>query len=324
MKPNILIIAQTRDGNLTKATLQTIGLGLQLAGRSGGTCTVAALGSDADAAAQEAAALGPTKVLRIRADSLDAYSPDAWARAIAGLVDGECGLVLGAASARTRDVMPRVAARLGLPMFSECTAVEWTDDGIVVERALYGGKIIARVRPTTDRALAILRPNVVEAAQPSEGAAAPVEDVQIDPGEPRAVVAEFEDRSGGRPQITDAEIIVSAGRGLQNPDNLKLVSDLASVLGAAVGASRAIVDADWIDHSHQVGQTGATVAPALYVACGISGAIQHVAGMSNAGTIVAINRDPDAPIFKIADYGLVGDAMEILPVLTEKAKAFLG
>ena len=327
MNPNILIIAEIRDGSITKPTRQALGLGLRLAAASGGSCDAALFGAGGGAdvadAAGEAAKLGPARVIRATHPALAAYSADAWTRAAAAVVEaGQYGLMIAPASAWGRDLMPRVAARLGIAMISECTGIDWNGDAAVFHRSLYGGKLVATTRSQAGAAVATLRPNVAEPATET-GRTAPIEDATIDPGEPRSTVEERVDTTGGQPQVTEASIIVSGGRGLQKPENFRLIVDLASALNAAVGASRAVVDAGWVDHSHQVGQTGATVAPALYIACGISGAIQHVAGMATARTIVAINRDAEAPIFKVADYGIVGDAAEVLPILTQKVKAFL-
>ena len=324
MNTGILVIAEVRDGAITKPSRQALGLGLKIAAASGGTCETALLGADLAAAAAEAAGLGPARVIRAAHPSLAAYAADAWTRAAAAVVKaGNYGLAIAPASAWGRDLMPRLAARLGMAMISECSGIEWDGDGAVFHRSLYGGKAVATTRSRADAAIATLRPNAAEPAQQT-GRAAPVEDVPVDPGSPRGAVIERVDTTGGQPQVTEASIIVSGGRGLQKPENFRLIVDLAAALNAAVGASRAVVDAGWVDHSHQVGQTGASVAPALYIACGISGAIQHVAGMTAARTIVAINRDADAPIFKVADYGIVGDAAEILPVLTARVKSFLG
>ena len=192
---------------------------------------------------------------------------------------------------------------------------------LVLRRPVYAGKAYVTLVIDGDLQMATLRPNVFSLATPSTGrSATTVEGTK--PPAPRAKATAFHEAGGEKLELTEAQIIVSGGRGLRGPENFHLVEELAGAFGAAVGASRAVVDAGWVDHQLQVGQTGKTVSPTLYIACGISGAIQHLAGMSSSKVIVAINKDPDAPIFKIANYGLVGDVFDIVPKLTHEAKAY--
>ena len=248
------------------------------------------------------------------------YSPDALASDLAGIAQAEgAGAVFCASTGRGRDLAPRVAALLDCPCFSDCTAVTADGDAIRFTRPTLAGKLIANVQ-STGTAVATLRRNCFEA--PEDGSAA----VTTQPASTdfKALLTEIAAKVGGKLDVSEAPIIVSGGRGMKDPANFKLIEDLAAAFGnAAVGASRAVVDAGWRPHSEQVGQTGKTVAPQLYFAIGISGAIQHVAGMKTSKVIVAINKDPDAAIFKLADYGIVGDALEILPALTEAVKGAL-
>ena len=214
---------------------------------------------------------------------------------------------------------PRVAAHLGSTLFTDCTDLRADGDGFTITRPWLAGKLIATVRSHAPVLCATLRRNVFEPAS-AEGTAVVVDGPGCGAG--KAVLTGIAAKQGGKLDVSEAAIIVSGGRGLKEPENFKLVEDLAAAFGnAAVGASRAVVDAGWRPHSEQVGQTGKTVAPKLYFAVGISGAIQHLAGMRTSQTIVAINRDADAPIFGVSDYGIVGDLFEILPRLAEEVVA---
>ncbi|MBC7335306.1 MAG: electron transfer flavoprotein subunit alpha/FixB family protein, partial [Clostridia bacterium] len=205
-----------------------------------------------------------------------------------------------------------------------CTALELLDGGARFERPIYAGKAITKVEVAGPPVLATMRPNVLGIAPVTPRTPEVVaHSVQLDPASLRQLVKEVVRKTAGRVELTEADIIVAGGRGMKGPENFKLLEDLADVLGAAVGASRAAVDAGWRDHDDQVGQTGKTVSPTLYIACGISGAIQHLAGMSSSKFIVAINKDPEANIFKVADYGIVGDLFKVVPLLTEEFKKAL-
>ncbi|MBA2244197.1 MAG: electron transfer flavoprotein subunit alpha/FixB family protein, partial [Gemmatimonadetes bacterium] len=220
-----------------------------------------------------------------------------------------------------KDLAPRVAARLGVGYAADCTAFEVEGGEVVATRPRYAGKVFSRVRFTGKPALLSVRPNVVMPTQSARAGEIRNLDVNLDGVDAGAVVREVRAAGGEKLDVSEAPVIVSGGRGLREPENFKLLEELAEALGnAAVGASRAVVDAGWRPHGEQVGQTGKTVAPTLYFAVGISGAIQHLAGMRTSKYIVAINKDPEAPIFKVADYGIVGDLFEILPRLTEEVR----
>ena len=231
-------------------------------------------------------------------------------------------IILGSASAMGRDLLPRLAARLRVGLAQDCTEARIVDGQLECLRPIYAGKAFARVRLTRVPAMATLRPNVFSLGAPEVSRRAEVEDFAPDLASDkiRVRVTGTQASGGQKVELTEASIIVSGGRGLKGPENFAIVQDLADALGGAMGASRAAVDAGWIDHQHQVGQTGKTVSPTLYVACGISGAIQHLAGMSSSKYIVAINKDPEAPIFKLADYGIVGDLFSIVPALAQEVR----
>jgi electron transfer flavoprotein alpha subunit len=233
----------------------------------------------------------------------------------------KAAVVLVPFTAMGRDLAPRVAARTGAGLVSDCVALSVKDGRLEARRPVYAGKAYATVRWEGETQIASLRPNVF-----AMGTADPAHTAEVRKGTvdttARAKVTAVHATASGKVELTEAQIIVSGGRGLKGPENFHLVESLAGAFGAAVGASRAVVDAGWVDHQYQVGQTGKTVSPTLYVACGISGAIQHLAGMSSSKFIVAINKDPDAPIFKVANYGIVGDLFVLLPKLTEAAKSY--
>jgi len=317
----ILTFAEARDGRLRRASLEAVSEARRLAGPLGASVETVVVGPGSEALAGELSAHGADRVRVFDDQALAAYATESYARALAqAIADTKPSVVLVPFTAMGKDLAPRVAARVGAGLASDCVALEVKDGRLVARRPMYGGKAYATVEWAGEPQMATLRPNVFPLRTPD--ASRPVEVVRASvDASARARVTATTATAQGRLPLTEAQIIVSGGRGLKGPENFHLVESLAEALGAAVGASRAVVDAGWVDHQLQVGQTGRTVSPSLYVACGISGAIQHLAGMSSSKCIVAINKDPDAPIFKVADYGVQGDLFEILPKLTEAAKA---
>lgn len=301
----ILVFIEQRDGQASRASLEAIGAAVSL------QAEVVAVAWGAGAAGL---AVPAANLIALEGDT---FSPDALATDLAGLA-ADADAVFFASTGLGRDVAPRLAALLDCPCFSDCTAVA-NEGGIVYTRPTLAGKLITRVK-ASGKAVATLRRNNFEA---QEGSAAASESRPAST-DMKALLKEVAAAAGGKLDVSEAPIIVSGGRGMKEPENFKLIEDLAAAFGnAAVGASRAVVDAGWRPHSEQVGQTGKTVSPQLYIAIGISGAIQHVAGMKTSKVIVAINKDPEAAIFKLADYGIVGDALEIVPALTEAVKGVM-
>jgi electron transfer flavoprotein alpha subunit len=328
MPGNVLVVAEHRDSDLKKVTFEMLGEGTRIAAKMelGGVVEAALLGSGVGGVADALAHYGATRVYLADDPSLGRYSSEGYTTVLAQLIQktGPAVVLLGA-TPQGQDLAARVAARLGLGLASDCTAFEVATDGrLIITRPIYGGRAIATVIEKTTPQMVTVRPNVMMPLELDTSRTAPVEKLAVEMGDIRAKVIDLIQESG-RQQVglAEAEIIVSGGRGLKGPENFCLLEQLADVLGAAVGASRAAVDAGWIDHSHQVGQTGRTVTPNLYIACGISGAVQHLAGMKTARYIVAINKDPEAPIFRVADYGIVGDLFDVVPVLTEEFKKAL-
>ncbi|HEX6098022.1 MAG TPA: electron transfer flavoprotein subunit alpha/FixB family protein [Thermoanaerobaculia bacterium] len=309
----VLVFTESKDGKLKKASREALSIGRKLAEAAGGD--LVAFASEA-AAAEEAGRYGAKKVY-VAASS--AYTTEAYTAAVAQVVkDVQPSVLLFAGTSNGRDLAPRVAARVNAGVASDVDRLEWTDGKLRARRPVYSGKVFATVDVTSTPAIATTRPNAFPAEE-AGGAAAEVVNVSADAND-RVKVVETKVPEAGEISIAEADIIVSGGRGLKEADNFKYIRDLAHAIGGAVGASRATVDAGWIDHQHQVGQTGRVVSPNLYIAAGVSGAIQHLAGMSSSKHIVAINKDPEAPIFRVADLGVVGDLFQILPALTEEVK----
>ena len=319
--PVILTFAEARDGKLRRASLETLSEARRLAGPLGAAVTTVVIGPGSGSLAAELTAQGADRVVAFEDAGFAAYATESYARALAqAIAEAKPSVVLVPFTAMGKDLAPRVAARVGAGLASDCVALEVKDGRLVGRRPMYAGKAYATVEWAEEPQMATLRPNVFPLGPRDE--ACPVELVRATADtSARARVSAVTATAQGKVQLGEAQIVVSGGRGLKGPENFHLVESLAEALGAAVGASRAVVDAGWVDHQLQVGQTGRTVSPTLYIACGISGAIQHLAGMSSSKYIVAINKDKDAAIFKVADYGVVGDLFEVLPRLTEAAKA---
>lgn len=316
---SILVYAELRDGAVRPVTREALGEAKRLSATLGGPVTVVvAAASDAGFAALGES--GADKVLFAQHAAFARYDSAGHAAAVAAAAKavGAKAVLIGA-SATGKDLAPRVAALLGVGMAGDCTALDASGGKLVATRPVMAGKAYEKLAFPLSPAVVTLRPKNFAASSTEAGKSAAVELLAFtwDAAAPRAVVTGTTGESGGKVDLTEAEIIVSGGRGLKGPEHFALIENLASALGATVGASRAVVDAGWRPHGEQVGQTGKTVSPKLYVAVGISGAIQHLAGMSSSRCIVAINKDPEAPIFKVADYGVVGDLFEVVPALTE-------
>ncbi|MDZ4701470.1 MAG: electron transfer flavoprotein subunit alpha/FixB family protein [Rhodothermales bacterium] len=281
------------------------------------------MGSGVASLAGEAAAYGITKTLVVDDPKLAKFSPDAYAAAAAEVARQKgATVILMGATFTGKDVMARMAQALGAGLAQDCTAFRVDGASVVFTRPMYAGKVLADVRVTSRVVTATLRS---KSFKPVEApVAGQVETLAVAVPEPKVVVESYEGATNGKLDVTEADIIVSGGRGLQGADKWGVIEDLAGALGAATGCSRPVSDDGWRPHEEHIGQTGKTVSPVLYIACGISGAIQHVAGMSSSKYIVAVNKDPEAPIFKVADYGIVGDVFEVLPAMTAAVRKVKG
>ncbi len=323
MANGVLVFAEQRDGAFKKATYEALSEGHRLAEKLGQPLSAVIIGSGIRHLANEAAHYGATTVYVADVAPLAKYSTDGYVKALTEAIQAaQPSVVLAAATAMGKDLAPRAAARLDIGLASDVVETHIENGALTVTRPVYAGKAFATVAFQRSPAFATLRPNVFPAASPDASRTAEVKPIGatiVDALQAR--VTDILAAAKGKIELTEASIIVSGGRGIKGPENYYLIQNLADALGGAAGASRAVVDAGWVDHSRQVGQTGKTVSPTLYIACGISGAIQHLAGMSSSKFIVAINKDPEAPIFKIADYGIVGDLFEVVPKLTEQVSA---
>jgi electron transfer flavoprotein alpha subunit len=319
--PVILTFAEQRNGKLRRASLEVVSEARRLAGPLGASVATVLVGSGVSALTSELAAHGADRVHVFDDPALAAYATESYARALAQAI-GEVkpSAVLVPFTAMGKDLAPRVAAKVHSGLVTDCVALTVKDGRLQARRPMYAGKAYAAVTWEGEPQMATLRANVFPLATADPSRKAEVVAGSAD-ATARARVTAVQAAAAGKVELTEAQIIVSGGRGMKGPEHFHLVQELAEAFGAAVGASRAVVDAGWVDHQMQVGQTGKTVSPSLYVACGISGAIQHLAGMSSSKYIVAINKDPDAPIFKVANYGILGDVFEVLPRLTQSVKS---
>ncbi len=319
----ILAFIETRDNKIKSTGFEAAGTAFKLGEELNCDAEALLIGSKVQGA-EELGKYGIKKVLVVENERLDKYSTTAYAKVLADVCNQSgANIILLSATSMGKDLGPRTAAKLDAGLAADCIDLKIENNEIIATRPVYAGKALINVRLTSANKIFALRPNVF-AADSSHSESAEIEHINIELSDKdfSAYVKEVV-VSNEKLDVAEANIIVSGGRGLREPENFKFVENLASVLGAAVGASRAVVDAGWRPHSEQVGQTGKTVSPSLYIACGISGAIQHLAGMSSSKCIVAINKDKDAPIFQIADYGIVGDVFEILPALTEEFRKLL-
>jgi electron transfer flavoprotein alpha subunit len=317
---NFLVFIEQRDGKIRKASLEALALARKLAG---GPVAAVLAGKGVTPLAASFGKSGADVVYVADRDDLALYSNKGYVGALAAAAEkAGADAVLIAATAMGKDVAPRFAARRDVSVLADVMDLKVEDGRLVGSRPVYSGKARAEVDcGAATLQIATTRPNVFPAERDEAAADARVEALELGDVTPRAHVLRVETSESKELDVSEADVIVSGGRGIKGPENWPLIRDLQQALGAALGASRAVVDAGWIDHQHQVGQTGKVVSPTLYVACGISGAIQHLAGMGTSKVIVAINKDAEAPIFKVANYGIVGDIFQIVPEVAKAVRA---
>lgn len=326
----VWVLAEQFDGQVESITYELLGEGRKLADALNMELCAVLLGSNIGGKAQELISRGADKVYVADAPELDYFSDEPYAQVIIKMIkDYSPNIVLCGATTVGRSLVSRVAVSVNAGLTADCTGLDIDPEtgNLLQTRPAFGGNIMATiVSPHHRPQMATVRHKVMKEAPVDETREGEVVNVALTPDllASRTKRLRYVPEEGATVNITEANILVSGGRGIQKPENFDVIAELAKVLKAGIGASRAAVDSDWIPYSHQVGQTGKTVCPKLYIACGISGQIQHLAGMSSAETIVAINRDPDAPIFSVATYGVVGDALEIVPKLTAECKKILG
>ena len=320
MAKGIWVFAEQIGGQVKKVSNELLSEGRKIADQLGEELSAVVIGKGVAGLAASFGEYGADKVYVVDDAALENYTTDGYTNALADLVKqyDPSTLLLGC-TVTGRDLAAQVAQRLQTGLMTDCIGMEAADGQVVFTRPIYAGKVIIKASvPEARPAMATIRPNTFPLA--SNPKAGEVVTASVNVGEVRQVIKEVIRQASERPELTEADMIVSGGRGMKGPENFKILEELADVVGAAVGASRAAVDAGWIPQSLQVGQTGKTVSPILYIACGISGAIQHLAGMSSAKCIVSINKDEEANIFKVSDYGIIGDLFDVVPVLKEEVK----
>jgi electron transfer flavoprotein alpha subunit len=327
MAKRVLTFAEQREGKFKKSAFEAVRTGRKIADEIKAEFLTLVIGNEnAVKIAPELGGYGAEKVIVVQDDRLGSYSLTAYSKVIAEVVDKyDVGYIFMSSTAMGKELAPRVAGKIDAGFALDCTDLKVENGEVIATRPVYAGKAFIRVKVNSERKIYTLRPNVFSAGE-SDGKPAEVEKFEVNLTDDDFSVVAFETVAStkGKLDVTEADIVVSGGRGLKAPENFKMIEELAEILGGAVGASRAVVDAGWRPHDEQVGQTGKTVSPKLYIAIGISGAIQHLAGMSSSKVIVAINKDKDAPIFQVADYGIAGDLFEVVPALIEELKKVLG
>jgi len=312
----VLAIAEQSDAAFRKITYEVLSEGRRIANSLGCSLTAVVLGAGEDIS-KELGEYGADRILVADNQALREYVNDAYTNVITDIIDKEnpCSVILGA-STQGKELSARIAARINAPLAMDCVAVHVENGNLIVTRSMYGGKILADVALDGNPQIAVIRPNSMSIVKTA--GAGSVEKIDVEVGKTYLTFVE-KNLETGKVELTEADVIISGGRGMGGSD-FSVIEELADLLGGAVGASRSAVDEGWRPVSDQVGQTGKVVSPNLYLACGISGAIQHFAGMSSSRVIAAINKDPDAPIFSKADYGIVGDLFEIVPLMIDEVK----
>ncbi|MGC4376173.1 electron transfer flavoprotein subunit alpha/FixB family protein [Fictibacillus sp. Mic-4] len=322
MGKKVLVLAEVRDGELRNVSYEAIRAAKEIA--SDGEIVAAIVGAGVQSLAEPLIHYGADRVLVAEDEKLKNYTSDGYFQALLQIVDAEKpeGIVFGH-TALGKDLSPRLAARLQAGLVSDITSLEKVGENVVFTRPIYSGKAFEKKTITDGIVFVTVRPNNIQPLEKDENRSGEVTSFSVEIKDLRTIVKEVVRKASTGVDLSEAKIIVSGGRGVKSADGFKPLQELADVLGAAVGASRGACDANYCDYSLQIGQTGKVVTPDLYIACGISGAIQHLAGMSNSKVIVAINKDPEASIFQVADYGIVGDLFEVVPLLTEEFKKVL-
>jgi len=325
MQGPILVFAESSGTEFRKSAFEAVTEGRRLADLSKTEVHALCIGHRVKDRASSLGKFGADKVYVADDESLNLFQPDFYRQIALDLRKKiHPSVILLPATSTGKDLAPRLAIHLNTVVAADCTELEIRDDELVATRPAYAGKVLLKVKMKGNPNVATLRPNVFTAKERVPPISPSVESLSFQKPTTRMTVREFVTHGAKKQDLTEAGVIVSGGRGMGGPENYKILEELASVMGGVVGASRASVDAGWRPHSDQVGQTGRTVSPTLYIACGISGAIQHRVGMINSKVIVAINKDPEAPIFGFADYGIVGDVFEVVPALTQEMRKYYG
>ncbi|WP_078545227.1 electron transfer flavoprotein subunit alpha/FixB family protein [Litchfieldia alkalitelluris] len=319
MSRKVVVLAEVRDHSLRNISFEVIAAAKTVA--EGGEVVAVLLGEEVSSLAEQLFHYGADRVRVVESTQLKAYTPDGYSQGFLAVLNEENpeGVILGH-TALGKDLAPKLAAKLQSGLISDVTNIESAGGNVVFTRPIYSGKAFEKKIVTDGLIFATIRPNNIEPLEADTARAGEVSSVSVDIKDLRTIVKEVVRKASEGVDLSEAKVVIAGGRGVKSEDGFEPLKELATVLGGAVGASRGACDADYCDYSLQIGQTGKVVTPDLYIACGISGAIQHLAGMSNSKVIVAINKDPEANIFKVADYGIVGDLFEVVPLLTEEFK----
>jgi electron transfer flavoprotein alpha subunit len=319
MTRKVLVLGEVRDGALRKVSFEAIAAGKTIA--EGGEVIGVLCGNNVSGLASDMIAYGADRVLIVENEELKNYTSDGFTQAMMSVIkqEGPGGIVMGH-TAQGKDLSPRLASKLDSGLVSDAVFVEVKSGNIMFTRPIYSGKAFEKKMITDGIVFATIRPNNVRALDKDESRSGDVQTVKVDINDLRTIIKEIVRKTSEGVDLSEAKVIVAGGRGVKSVEGFKILEELAELLGGAVGASRGACDAEYCDYSLQIGQTGKVVTPDLYIACGISGAIQHLAGMSNSKVLVAINKDPEANIFNVADYGIVGDLFEVVPLLIKEFK----
>lgn len=319
MSRKVLVLGEVRDHTLRNVSFEAIAAGKTVA--EGGEVVAVLVGDSVSSVANELIYYGADRVVTVEDEKLKTYTPDGYSQAILAVIEAEKpeGLVFGHTSLG-KDLSPKLAGKLNSGLISDVTSIEIAGGNTVFTRPIYSGKAFEKKIVTDGLIFATIRPNNIAPLEKDESRSGDVSSISVEIKDLRTIVKEVVRKASEGVDLSEAKVVIAGGRGVKSEDGFEPLKELAKVLNGAVGASRGACDADYCDYSLQIGQTGKVVTPDLYIACGISGAIQHLAGMSNSKVIVAINKDPEANIFKVADYGIVGDLFEVVPLLTEEFK----
>lgn len=322
MTRKVIVLGEIRDGELRNVSFEGIAAAKTVA--EGGEVVAVLLGESVGNLAQELIQYGADRTVVVENPKLASYTPDGFSQAILAVVEQEQpDAIIFGHTALGKDLSPKVASKLGSGLISDAVAIEAAGGNVVFTRPIYSGKAFEKKIVTDGLIFASIRPNNIAPLEKDASRTGEVSSISVEIKDLRTIIREVAKKAIQGVDLTEAKVIISGGRGVKSEEGFKPLQELADVLGGAVGASRGACDAEYCDYSLQIGQTGKVVTPDLYIACGISGAIQHLAGMSNSKVVVAINKDPEANIFKVADYGIVGDLFEVVPMLTEEIKNLL-
>ncbi|WP_458412284.1 electron transfer flavoprotein subunit alpha/FixB family protein [Schinkia sp. CFF1] len=319
MTRKVLVLGEVRDGNLRNVSFEAIAAGKQIA--EGGEVVAVLIGESVASLGSAMIQYGADRIVTVENAGLKNYTADGYSQALLAVINAENpeGIVLGH-TALGKDLSPKIAAKLNSGLVSDCVNIEAAGGNIVFTRPIYSGKAFEKKIVTDGILFATIRPNNIPTLEKDEARTGDISSLSVDIKDLRSIIKEVVRKASEGVDLSEAKVVVAGGRGVKSADGFNSLKELANILGGAVGASRGACDADYCDYSLQIGQTGKVVTPDLYIACGISGAIQHLAGMSNSKVIVAINKDPEANIFNVADYGIVGDLFEVVPLLVEEFK----